>query len=169
MNSKYWISRALFEVGEFEQSLKIMLELKMDTKLISFLGKEKFIDYDIAYNYLKLSKYELAISAFNESLKSDFSDVYRYDTYLRIADSYYIFKSYSLAVENYKRAIRLDNESTYPYFQIAQSFGLLERPSEKINQLKEIIESFPRSPILDDCYFELAITYANSENFQKAL
>ena len=169
VNSKYWISRALFEVGEFEQSLKIMLELKMDTKLISVLGKEKFIDYDIAYNYLKLSKYELAISAFNESLKSDFSDVYRYDTYLRIADSYFILKSYSLAVENYKRAIRLDNESTYPYFQIAQSFGLLERPSEKINQLKEIIESFPRSPILDDCYFELAITYANSENFQKAL
>ena len=26
-NSKYWISRALFEVGEFEKSLKIMLEL----------------------------------------------------------------------------------------------------------------------------------------------
>ena len=33
------------------KSLKIMLELKMDTKLISELDKEKFIDYDIAFNY----------------------------------------------------------------------------------------------------------------------
>ena len=168
-DSKYWISRALFEVGQFEKSLKIMLELKMDTKLISELDKEKFIDYDIAFNYLKLSKHDLAISAFNESLTSSFSDEYRYDVFLRIADSYFILKSYSSAIENYKRAIKLNNESTYPYFQIAQSLGLLERPSEKINQLKEIIESFPRSPILDDCYFELATTYANSENFEKAL
>ena len=95
--------------------------------------------------------------------------MYRYDTYLRIADSYFILKSYSSAIENYKRAIKLNNDSTYPYFQIASSFGLLERPLEKINQLKEIIESFPSSNIVDDCYFELAITYANSENFEKAL
>ena len=112
-----------------------MLELKMDTKLISELDKEKFIDYDIAFNYLKLSKHDLAISAFNESLTSSFSDEYRYDVFLRIADSYFILKSYSSAIENYKRAIKLNNESTYPYFQIAQSLGLLERPSEKINQL----------------------------------
>ena len=168
-NSKYWISRALFEVGEFEKSLKIMLELKMDQKLITVLDKDMFIDYDIAYNYLKLSKYDLAVSAFNESLKSSFSDSYRYDSYLRIADSYFILKSYSSAIENYKRAIKLKNDSTYPYFQIASSFGLLERPLEKINQLKATIESFPSSNIVDDCYFELAITYAKSENFEKAL
>jgi len=168
-NSKYWISRALFEVGEFEKSFKIILELKTDRKLISVLDKEKFIDYDIGYNYLKLLKYDLAVSAFNESLKSSFSDDYRYDTYLRIADSHFILKSYKSAIENYKRAIKLSSESTYPYFQIALSFGLIERTSEKINQLKEIIESFPRSPILDDCYFELAITHANSENFDKAI
>ena len=49
-----------------------MLELKMDQKLISVLDKDMFIDYDIAYNYLKLSKYDLAISAFNESLNIKF-------------------------------------------------------------------------------------------------
>ena len=43
-----------------------MLELKMDIKLISELDKEKLIDYDIAFNYLKLSRHDLAISAFNE-------------------------------------------------------------------------------------------------------
>tara|TARA_A200000113_G_C8842193_1_gene347288 strand:+ start:15 stop:1631 length:1617 start_codon:yes stop_codon:yes gene_type:complete len=163
------MSRAFFELEEFDKSLKNLLELKMDKKLNFMLDKNMVIDYDIAYNYLKLSKYNLAVSAFNESLKSSFSNLYRYDTFLRIADSYLMLKSYSLAIENYERAIKLNNESTYPHFQIALSFGLLERPSEKIKQLKAIIKSFPSSPILDDCYFELAITFANSENFENAL
>ena len=80
--SKYWISSALFEIKEFEKSLKTILELNMNQNLKSVLDKEIFIDYDIAYNYLKLSKYDLAISAFNESLKSSFSDLYRYDALL---------------------------------------------------------------------------------------
>ena len=167
--SKYWISRAYFEIEEFEKSLKFLLELKMDPNSLSQLDKEILMDYDVAYNYLMLSKYDLAISAFNESLKSGFSDLYRYDAYLRIADSYFILKSYNSAVENYRRAIKLNNDLTYPYFQIAISLGLLERSSEKIEQLNTIIESFPNSTIVDDCYFELATTYANSELFEKAL
>ena len=103
--AKYWISRALYEIGKFEKSLKISLELKMNPNFLSLLDKEIFLDYDIAYNYLKLSKYDLAISAFNESLKSSFSDLYRYDAYIRIADSYFIQKSYDLAIENYKREL----------------------------------------------------------------
>ena len=62
--------------------------------------------------------------------------------YLRIADCYFVLKSYNLAIENYKRAIKLNNDSTYPYFQIALSFGLLEKPLEEINQLKAIINYF---------------------------
>ena len=167
--AKYWISRALYEIGKFEKSLKISLELKMNPKFLSLLDKEIFLDYDLAYNYLKLSKYDLAISAFNESLKSSFSDLYRYDAYLRIADSYFIQKSYNSAIENYKRGIKFNYDSTYPYFQIALSYGLMEEPEEKISQLKAIINSFPNSQIIDDCYFELAITLAKSENFEKAL
>ncbi len=167
--SKYWISRALYETGKFEKSLKISLELKMNPKFLSLLNKEIFLDYDIAYNYLKLSKYDLAITAFNESLKSSFSDLYRYDSYLRIADSYFIQKSYNSAIENYKRAIKLNEDTIYPYFQIALSYGLMGEPTKKISQLKAIIKSFPSSPIIDDCYFELAITLAKSDNFEKAL
>ena len=141
----------------------------MNPNFLSLLDKEIFLDYDIAYNYLKLSKYDLAISAFNESLKSSFSDLYRYDAYIRIADSYFIQKSYDLAIENYKRGIKFNYDSTYPYFQIALSYGLMEEPEEKISQLKAIINSFPNSQIIDDCYFELAITLAKSENFEKAL
>ena len=102
---------------------------------MSLLDKEIFLDYDLAYNYLKLSKYDLAISAFNESLKSSFSDLYRYDVYLRIADSYFIQKSYNSAIENYKRGIKFNYDSTYPYFQIALSYGL-EEPEEKLLNLK---------------------------------
>ncbi|RZP10196.1 MAG: tetratricopeptide repeat protein [Flavobacteriales bacterium] len=167
--SKYWISRAFFEEGEYERSLKILLELKTDRKFISVLDKEIFIDYDIAYNYLKLSKYNLAVSAFNESLGSSFSELYRYDSYLRIADSYFVLKNYSSAIENYRRAIKLNKRPTYPYFQIALSYGLLDKPLEKINQLKSIIKSFPGSTVIDDCHFELATTFANSENYEKAL
>ena len=135
---------------------------------MSVLDKEIFIDYDIAYSYLKLSKYNLAVSAFNESLGSSFSELYRYDSYLRMADCYFVLKNYSSAVENYRRAIKLNKSPTYPYFQIALSYGLLEKPLEKINQLKSIIKSFPGSTVIDD-YFELATTFANSENYEKAL
>ena len=45
----------------------------------------------------------------------------------------------------------------------------MEELEEKISQLKAIINSFPNSQIIDDCYFELAITLAKSENFEKAL
>ena len=65
------------------------------------LDKEIFIDYDIAYNYLKLSKYNLAVSAFNESLGSSFSELYRYDSYLRIADSYFVLKNYSYSIKRW--------------------------------------------------------------------
>ena len=63
----------------------------------------------------------------------------------------------------------MNKRPTYPYFQIALSYGLLEKPLEKINQLKSIIKSFPGSTVIDDCYFELATTFANSENYEKAL
>jgi len=84
------------------------------------------------------------------------------DAYNRIGDSYFITRSYWVAIEFYDKAIELGlMDEDYVLFQRGFSFGLLTRPDKKINILESLLEEHSESAYIDDALFEMAKSYVD--------
>ena len=54
-------------------------------------------------------------------------------------------------------------------YQQAISYGFVNRLAQKIALLKELIAQFPTSSLVDDCQFELALSYTKKGDDQAAI
>ena len=70
----------------------------------------EIVNYNLGYVYFKTKSYDNAINSFNKWLKNSVSDtdsLILNDTYVRIADCYFVSSNYINAVEFYNKAIEI--------------------------------------------------------------
>jgi len=166
----YWKAQALFELNDYDSSIKFFNEFKShpESKKIENI---QFIDYNLAYCYLKKKDYDLAINFFNSFLKKINSNKnFHYDAILRLADSYFALKAYWPAMDNYFKIFSNSHEdSDYALYQTAKSYGFVDRTEKKIKSLENLVNNFEESNLMDDSLFELALSYSKENNNKKAL
>ena len=166
----YWKAQALFELNDYDSSIKFFNEFKShpESKKIENI---QFIDYNLAYCYLKKKDYDLAINFFNSFLKKTNSNKnFHYDAILRLADSYFALKAYWPAMDNYFKIFSNSHEdSDYALYQTAKSYGFIDRTEKKIKSLENLVNNFEESNLMDDSLFELALSYSKENNNKKAL
>lgn len=92
------------------------------------------------------------------------------DAYLRLADCYFLLKEDKQAIEAYTTAINKgEGDLSYAYFQKAKSQGLVKDYEGKAQTLKELTEKYPNSSYQVLSIKDLAQTYQEQGNHQKAI
>ncbi|PJX20792.1 hypothetical protein CAP47_11175 [Psychroflexus sp. S27] len=128
------------------------------------------IDYNIAYTYFKLKKYNLAAEAFDDFAKKANSNATKYDAYVRLGDSHFAEGSYWPAMESYNKAIAMNAyRSDYAFFQKAYSYGFVDKNDRKIEELQSFLKKYPKSIYYDDALYHLANTYSSVSQEAKAI
>lgn len=170
-------AQATFWNGESNYQLNNFLVAIDDFN--SFLSKSKanstpeiqLINYNLGYAYFKQKEYKKATIEFEKYLSQNFNDVVKKkDAYLRVADSYFIDRNYSKAIEFYSKVLQSKGaDSDYAQFQKALSFGLTGDENAKINELKKFLQKVQRSPYKDDALYVLGNSYMKQNNYKLAL
>lgn len=165
----YWQAQALFEIKKYEDALDLFLEVKRQPQF-NRLETASLVDYHIGYCYFNTKNYPQAITSFAAFLTQNQMIRYERDARLRMGDSNFVLKAYWPAMDQYEKATALSpQKATYSMYQQAISYGFVNRVEKKIELLKALIQQFPSSSLIDDCYFELALSYAKQNNTNAAL
>lgn len=114
--------------------------------------------YGLGYAYYNLQQYDRALFSFKEFVtKSPASQPNLADGAMRLADCYYVSKSYSDALVYYRKALALkSSDSDYGHFQSGIISGILQKYPDAKSELSRVIRDYPTSSYVDEARFQLA-------------
>ena len=123
----------------------------------------QIVNYNLGYVYFKTKSYDKAIESFNKWLQTsgrDADSLLLNDTYVRLADCYFVSTIYNNAIQFYNKAIEIGkSEIDYAQFQIAMSYGYMGDQIEKIKLLTRFLSKNKSSTLRDDAIYDLANTH----------
>jgi TolA-binding protein len=170
-------ARALFWKGETEYNLDQFEEAKLT--FLQFLSASEAsatpefrnASYNLAYAYFKLKDYSNAIKYFGDYTLSQKEDKIRLmDAYLRLADCNFMAAKYWPAMDAYNKVIDMKSvDADYAAFQKGISYGFVNKPERKIEELEKFSRTYTKSQYIDDALYELGNTYVNQNLNEKAL
>ena len=165
----YWKAETDYQLSNFKEATGGFLDFKNNAESTQ-LEEFKNLEYNLAYTYFKQKTYALAIQSFKSFISTQPKNlVLLSDSFLRLADSYFVTTQYSPAIDAYQSALKLGQiELDYATFQIAVSHGYLDQILDKITGLNTVM-NFKKSHLKDQALFELANTYVNQAQPEKAL
>ena len=168
--ANYWKAEAYYQIEEYQKSIEAYNAFLTSSGAFT-LPEYNLAHYNIGYAYFKLKDYPKSIlwfrkyAGFTKNKKSKTLA----DTYNRIADCYFISRTYWVAVENYDKAIDIRLlDKDYALFQRGFSLGLLKRPEKKINTLQQLLDEHPESAYVDDALYEMAKAYTDIQKTEEA-
>ena len=170
-------ARALFWKGETEYNLDQFEEAKLT--FLQFLSASeasttpefKNVNYNLAYAYFKLKDYASAIKYFGDYTLSQKEDKIRLmDAYLRLGDCNFMAAKYWPAMDAYNKVIDMKSvDADYAAFQKGISYGFVNKPERKMEELEKFSRTYTKSQYIDDALYELGNTYVNQTLNEKAL
>ena len=166
----YWSALAKYELNDFEAVITELQYFKSHPFAQKVSGAEH-LSYQLAYANFKLKNYENSRALFERYLQSNIQIAsYKRDALLRLGDSHFALGKYWPAMESYESAIQMDvSRGMYALYQKALSYGFVERNPKKIEALNQLISDYPKTSLLDDSYFQLALAFTRENNIIKAI
>ncbi|SEA01652.1 tetratricopeptide repeat protein [Pedobacter hartonius] len=167
--STYWMAESMYELRKYGEAVKTF------EKFLTMPDADKtkvynFANYALAYAAFEDEKYSKAANYFERFLSGDDKDKNTVvDATVRLADSYFVNKSYGNALTYYNRII--SDKSTgddYALFQRGMIQGLQDQNDTKIATMQSLLQQFPSSNYADDAGFETAYTYFNKGELDKS-
>ena len=165
----YWMAEAAYELRKFGEAVS-NFEKFLDMPDADKTPVYNFANYALAYAAFEDEKYAKAATYFERFLSGADKDKNTVnDATIRLADAYFVSKSYSNALTNYNKII--SSKSTgedYALFQRGMIQGLQGQDDAKISTMQSLLAQFPTSNYADDAGFETAYTYFNKGDLDKS-
>ncbi|MDB5022105.1 MAG: hypothetical protein JWQ28_3232 [Pedobacter sp.] len=165
----YWMAEAGYELrkfGESVQNFEKFLEMPSADKTKVY----NYANYALAYAAFEDEKYAKAATYFERFIQGNDKDPNTInDARIRLADAYFVNKSYENALSNYNKIIA--NKAAgedYALFQRGMIQGLQNQDDAKISTMQSLLKQFPTSNYADDAGFETAYTYFNKGDLDRA-
>ena len=165
----YWMAESGYELRKFGESVQNF------EKFLSMPGAEKtkvynYANYALAYAAFEDEKYSKAATYFERFIQGNDKDAKTInDARIRLADSYFVNKSYENALVNYNKIISSKSPGEdYALFQRGMIQGLQGQDDAKIGTMQSLLKQFPGSNYADDAGFETAYTYFNKGDLDRA-
>lgn len=165
----FWIAESYYQLNDFQQALT---HFKKVEGASSDFEEQELLAYDLGYTHFKLKNYDQAVRYFKQFVgQSGNKDQARLnDSYLRMGDSNFVSSDYWAAMEDYNEAIAMGGRNAdYAAFQKAISYGFVDRPERKIEDLKAFLNKYQRSAYRDDVLYELGNTYIAQKQISQGL
>ncbi|AII53904.1 tetratricopeptide repeat protein [Hymenobacter sp. APR13] len=129
--------------------------------------------YGLGYAYYNTQQYDRARPQFQAWLQDPVAkpaDPNYYDVSLRLADTYYVAKNYTQALELYNKVIAANAaDKDYAYYQKSVVLGLLGRRDEAASTLGTLLRTSPTSRYADDAVYQQAQLDFEAGSFQQAV
>ena len=163
----YWMAEAMYEVrkyGESVEQFEKFLSLPAARKTDVF----NYANYALGYSAFRNENYGKAATYFERFLRGNEKDQNTIkDATLRLADSYFVMKSYDNAMQQYNKIIAWGSQGEdYALFQRGMIQGLQGQNDAKIATHQQLLRQFPNSNYADDAGFEIAYTYFVKGDFE---
>lgn len=165
----YWMAEAGYELRKFAESVQ-NFEKFLDMPSADKTPVYNYANYALAYAAFEDEKYAKAATYFERFLQGNDKDPNTVnDARIRLADSYFVNKSYENALVNYNKIIASKaSGEDYALFQRGMIQGLQGNDDAKINTMQSLLKQFPTSNYADDAGFETAYTYFNKGDLDRA-
>jgi TolA-binding protein len=166
----FWQGEAHYRLEQYTDAIAVHNRFLLAQGAFS-IPEYNLANYTIGYSHFKRKEYQQAITSFRKFITDrDISRSLRNDSYLRIADSYFITKNYSPSLDFYDRAIALQaSDADYAIFQKALVQGVTGNFTGKIQTLQGLLQQYPSTGYEVDARYELANTYVIQDNPNRAL
>ena len=129
--------------------------------------------YGIGYAYYNTKQYDKAMGhfqAYTGALEATPDKWFYKDALIRLADCYYVSKSYGQALGLYDKAIRLKGgDLDYAYFQKGVIAGIQGNTQSAKANLNTVLKSYPNSRYVDNALFQTAQLDLEQGNYQAAI
>jgi TolA-binding protein len=168
--SCFWIAESYYRMNRYPEAKKQYQKFAA-MKEASALPYSKEVAYNLGYIAINQGNYSEAQTQFQAAIaQKNMPDNMLQDAYLRLADCYFINRSFSKAFDNYGYAIENgSNNADYAMYQKAMCYGAQKQFQEKITQLNTLITNYPTSSLHRDAVYEIAITLLLLDREQEAL
>ena len=166
----FWKGESNYRLNNFKDALSDFNNFKGNSQASNTLEFEH-LDYNIAYSYFKQKEYTSATDAFKKYISKNTDDeIRKNDSYLRIADGYFVNSNYSNAINYYNKAIETNGiDGDYAQFQKAICYGLTGNENLKIETLNSFLNTHARSTYRDDAFYVLGNSYIKKGDNQQAI
>lgn len=154
--SHYWCAEAYSIGGKYEQATDhyaaIVSPSSGASTDITLLAR-----YGLGYAYYNVKQYDRALYNFKEfTNKAAKTNTYLADATLRLADCYYVSKSYPEALATYRKVLALTSpDKDYAHLQAGLILGIQSKYAEAVTELGEVIK-VNSSAYKEEALFRLA-------------
>lgn len=167
----YWLGEAAYRSGDLEMA-KTFYEEFMDEPQAHLQREYPLANYSLGYIAFDEKAYSEAENWFLKytRLEKNQNAATLSDAYNRLGDCKYIQEDYWRAIEQYNESIkRGKSDKDYAYFQKGFTYGILNRPEQKLEVMQSIVSDQPKSSYVDDALFETGRTLVSLGNSAQAL
>ncbi|WP_207428662.1 tetratricopeptide repeat protein [Pedobacter sp. SYSU D00535] len=156
----YWLAEAMFEVRKYGESVE-QFEKFLGLSAAKKTDVYNYANYALGYSAFQNDNYSKAANYFERFLNGNDKDRNTVnDANLRLADSYFVMRSYDRAMQQYNKVIAGNGQGEdYALFQKGMIHGLVGDNDAKIAAHQSLLKQFPKSNYADDAGFEIAYTY----------
>lgn len=168
--ANYWKAESLYRQDKVAESEDLYLQFINSFKSAE-LDEFPTAHYNIAYVYFNQKKYGEARKWFIKytSLNNKNNRLVS-DAYNRLGDCLYVQRDFKLAVEYYDNAIATSaSVGDYSMLQKGICLGLTKNNRGKIDQLKKLIQAYPKSAYCDNAYYEIARAHVALDEIKDAI
>ena len=169
--SCYWIAESYYRMNRFPEA-KRQYQKFAAMKEASSLPYFKEIAYNLGYIAINQGDYAEAQTQFQTAIaqRQNMPENMLQDAYIRLADCYYINRSFAKALDYYTQAIEYSTiNADYAMYQKAMCYGAQKQFQDKITQLNSLITTYPTSTLHRDAVYEIGITLLLLEREKEAL
>jgi TolA-binding protein len=167
----YWKGESYYRMKDYDEALSQYQNFLQSDGAVE-LNEYAICHYNIGYAEFKRKNYREALGWFKqfESMDRGQNRQILGDAYNRIGDMYFIDARYAQAIENYDKAIRIGTTDVdYALYQKGVSAGVLNRHTEKIAILGEILDQYKESNYTADALYETGRSYFIMGQAEKAI
>lgn len=168
--ASFWCGEAYSVGRKFDDAIKHYLRVVSleGTAEAEVLTKTR---YGLGYAYYNTQVYDRALFNFREFVnKTNRNTQNHTDALIRLADCYYVTKSYQEALDTYTRARNIGSpDNDYILLQTGIINGILRKYGDARSQLTTLITSYPKSQYRDDALYQRAQFEIEQGNYQQAV
>lgn len=114
--------------------------------------------YGLGYAYYNQKQYDRALFNFREFVnKADKGSPNYNDGMLRLADCYYVSKSYPDALQTYRRVLQSSSpDKDYAHLQTGVILGIQRKYTEAATELTQVVTNYSQSGYREEAQFQIA-------------
>ena len=173
--ANFWIAECLFNLGNYQDALEYYQKVIGSYSLSSDPdAKEMLLSayYGLAWSYLKLGKYDLAINAFKTIAEVAEDELEKISALVKVGETY-------LSKGDPAKAITVFNEimakypdnyySDYILLQMGVAYTKMEKYDSAVLYFQELLKDYPNSSYIWDAKYNLALALFNLGDFKQCV